>query len=364
VAEEQTLADSVRPILRFDEGERRFPVDIETAMSDGRIKACREALGGDPCTPVETSEQIDLGADYLDVEDIFGGAGGGDDSAYYYRVHRRKLLFVDYWWYFTRNPTPVASGIFCGAGFRLAGKTCHEHPSDWEGVTVVLGPCSEGRACVPFGEGRWQPVAVRYSQHEFLVSYAWRPTLVHLWRAAADAAAKDRRGRSVVGDPLELWRTEKPDAIGSSAGEPLRPVVFVARDSHASYPRPCRRSCGQVRRLVGLQAPESAHDGRLPWTENGTECDECLQPLPLTDTEEPAEWNAFERRWGDQHCLLGGAYCDTSRAPPGPSEQSRYEQPWQRGRWLCLEEPADLKSMKLRPCTTRLASPEDEIPRD
>jgi hypothetical protein len=331
-SEARMLAEAVRPRLLFDEGEVRFPVDIGAVMARGDVKACREALGRDTCDPMRKAEDIDLGADYFDFEDIRGTTGGGDATAYYYRVvERPKRIYVDYWWYFTRNPTPVAPGVFCAPGFRLAGKTCHEHASDWEGVTVVLGPCSGGgQSCTPAADGaRWTPIAVRYAQHEFLVSYPWRPTLERLW---ADVPNR----------------------------EALRPVVYVARDSHASYPVRCRRSCKQFRSFFGRAVAESAHDGRLTWAANDT-CDDCLQPLPLTTDGEPAEWNAFDGRWGDQHCLLSGAYCDASGAPRAPPRQSRYKRPWQPGPWLCLAKPRDMGSTALRRCAGS-QSPDGVLP--
>jgi hypothetical protein len=331
-ADARALAAAVRPLLLFDEGEQRFPVDIEAVMARGDVDACREALGRDPCEPMRTPEDIDLGADYFDFEDVRGAAGGGDATAYYYRVvERPPRIYVDYWWYFTRNPTPVAPGVFCAPGFRLAGKTCHEHASDWEGVTVVLGTCpTHGRPCVMDADGeRWTPVAVRYAQHEFLVSYSWRPTLERLWADVPNLA-------------------------------PLRPVVYVARNSHASYPARCRRKCKQFRSFLGRGVAESAHDGRLAWTANAT-CGDCLQPLPLTTAGEPAEWNAFDGRWGDQHCLLSGAYCDATGAPRAPPRQSRYGRPWQPGPWLCLAEPTDRASRALRRCA-RSQSPDHPLP--
>ena len=49
--------------------------------------------------------------------------------------------------------------------------------------------------------------------------------------------------------------------------------------------------------------------------------------LPLTTSGDPALWNAFPGRWGEQKCILGGAYCDLSGAPKGPSFQTRYKEP-------------------------------------
>jgi hypothetical protein len=331
-AEERALAQRIRPLLLFDEVEQRFPVDVGAVMVRGDVQACREALGADPCDPVRRPEELDLAADYLAFEDVRGARGGGEASAYYYRlIARPGRLYVDYWWFFTRNPTPVAAGVFCAPGFRLPGKTCHEHASDWEGVTVVLGPCtSDSARCTPGPDGgRWAPIAVRYGQHEFLVSYPWA-TLIRLWRDV-----------------------ERPD--------PLRPVVFVARDSHASYPSRCRRRCTQFRSLLGRPVREGTHDGATPWRWNGADCGDCLQRLPLAGDGAPAEWNAFKGRWGDQHCLLSGAYCDATGAPRAPPQQGRYKRPWRPGPWLCLAEPERQQSRALRRCARSL-SPEGALP--
>jgi hypothetical protein len=324
--EQAALARQLRPVLLFDENEARFPLDIRAAVESRLIETCRAALGGEPCEFVEQDAEFDLGADYLNVADVKGPRGGGTNSAYYYRVvPRANRLYVDYWWYFTRNPTPVGEGLFCAPGFGLPGLTCHEHASDWEGVTVVLGPCKTfGPPCMAVGGKQWSPAAVRYAQHEFIVSYAWRPTLLRLWRIF--------RGRPT-----------------------LRPLVYVANNSHASYPAACRQSCKQLRTLFGAPVSESAHDGRVPWARND-DCSTCLRRLPLTREDEPALWNAFDGRWGTQKCILAGAYCDSSRAPGAPAKQKRYRDPGLPGPWLCLRDPDNPASRALRRCTTQADS--------
>jgi hypothetical protein len=313
------LARRVRPVLLFDENEARYPLDIGAAISSRLIAACRAALGSEPCEIIEREADVDLSADYLDVTDVVGPRGGGPSSSIYYRVTESpRRVYVDYWWYFTRNPTPVAAGVFCAPGFQLPGLTCHEHPSDWEGATMVFGPCERfGPPCLTYRGNRWAPAAVRYAQHEFVVSYAWRPTLLRLWSA--------RRGR-----PL------------------FRPLVYVANNSHASYPQACRQGCKQLRTILGRAVSESAHDGRVPWSRNN--CTGCVRRLPLTQDDLPALWNAFGGRWGTQTCILAGSYCDASRAPGAPSKQSRYRDPGRSGPWLCLARPGDETARGLVRC--------------
>lgn len=327
------LAERVRPLLFFDQLEPRFPVNISAAIAKQEVQTCHRVVSVNICADVKTASDIDLSADYLKFKESGGPPGGNEDSAYYYRVSRLpkgERLYVDYWWYFTRNPNPVGTGFFCAPGFRLGGKTCHEHAGDWEGVTVVLSECRrDERPCLPYADKRWKPVAVRYAQHNVLVSYAWHPTLMRLWR---QVEGRDR------------WR----------------PVVFIARHSHASYAGDCRRECKQYLAFFGVSAPEREHDGGLPWRWNSEGCPTCLAPLPLTHQRMPASWHAFGGQWGDQHCLLAGAYCDAADAPTGPSKQRRYTKPWQPGPWLCLAQPALRRSTEVRPCAKSM-SPEESI---
>jgi hypothetical protein len=341
------LARRVRPHLLFDRRETRFPLDIEDAARAGRISSC----SGDECQGVRRAASLDRAANFVEIADFTGERGGGPGSAYYYHVvdkDRPNRIYVDYWWYFTRNPSPVGAAVGCGPGARWVGITCHDHPSDWEGVTVVLGPCPAGRQdCVRSGADLFAPLAVRYAQHEHLVSYAWQ-TLTELWR-------------------------DYPDR------KPARPLVFVARDSHASYPAPCSGGCKQYANYPLLNADlpvvderrdEAPHDGRLEWNYNVTCTQEedadstadCLEPIPITAEGLAASWNAFRGRWGRQRCILAGAYCDTSRAPGSPAGQGRYRDPGRAGPWLCVDDRRPAEPLpELDECGDEV-DPDTEIP--
>jgi hypothetical protein len=289
------VAETFSPLLFFDSGERRFPLDIQDAIADDRVQMCRKVVGDDNCTIVEDARLIDANLDYLKLEEAPGTPlGGGETSAIYYHVERPdgRRVYVDYWWFYSRNPSPVADKVFCGPGFRWPPFTCQEHAGDWEGLTVVLQPCPD---CEPVGEESLAPVEVRYGQHEHVVAYEWN-------------------------DALTFWaQLEIPQATAEAG---VHPIAFVARNSHASYPGPCFGGCEQETRDL----PEARHDGAVPWTHNEA-CDECVKPLPLTEGRDPALWNAFPGRWGEQHCILAGAYCDLSGAPRSPSFQERYQEP-------------------------------------
>jgi hypothetical protein len=307
------LADRFRPLLFFDSGEQRYPLDIEDAIGDGRIKMCRSGVRGDDCQELESATQIDDSFSYLEVSDAPPPRRGGDDgSAYYYHVVRKgQTVYVDYWWFYSRNPSPVAGEVFCGPGLRTPPFTCQEHAGDWEGLTVVLQPCPvESGTCVSVGGDLFAPVAVGYAQHEHVVSYPWVAELEQLW---SDLPRPTSAALAPVWEEFVL-----PSAVRNGA----RPLVFVARNSHASYPTACFRNCKQQTRDL----PEGRFDGGQPWTHNG-DCDDCLKPLPLTTAGDPALWNAFSGRWGAQRCILAGAYCDLSGAPRSPSVQGRYRDP-------------------------------------
>jgi hypothetical protein len=315
------LAKTFRPLLFFDSGERRYPLDIDDAITEGRIDQCRKYLVVDSCPDVNSADEIDMTFDYLDIDESAPPPpGGGDDSAYYYHVTRDgERIFIDYWWFYSRNPSPVADKVFCGPGFRTPPFTCQEHAGDWEGLTVVVAPCEpESESCVDVGGELLGPKSVRYAQHAHLLSYSWSRTLEPLW---ASLQAPQARQLALV------WSRVMP----TIANHGVRPVAFVARNSHASYPDPCFGNCKQE---VG-RLPEARYDGGIPWSRNVT-CGDCLKPLPLDENGNDASWNAFPGRWGSQECILAGAYCDLSPAPRGPSFQTRYDQPTADGEWICI----------------------------
>src|SRR6185312_3239196 len=99
-----------------------------------------------------------------------------------------------------------------------------------------------------------------------------------------------------------------------TAAERVRPFVYAASGSHASYPFPCSRKCWQGGRWRSL--PDGHHNGGTIWDANDdAKCRSCLAPLPTDREGDPALWNAFGGRWGASHCLLGSYICDVGIGP-------------------------------------------------
>lgn len=322
------VAKRFQPLLFFDSGERRYPLDVQDAIAARRVEMCWKAFHDDPCEVVESAGEIDENRDYLTLVEAPGTLRGGDEnSAVYYHVTGPdtddERVYVDYWWFYSRNPSPVADKVFCGPGLRLPPYTCQEHAGDWEGLTVVLAPCEAGAPdCEDVDGELLGPEEIRYGQHEHVAAYDWDETLAPLW---SSLAAPDEEVLA------ETWTTVVLPAVAEAG---VRPIAFVARNSHASYPDPCflKTGCSQQTR----ELPEARHDGLVPWVHNAPGCDGCVKPLPLDDDGDPALWNAFPGRWGGQNCILAGAYCDLSGAPAGPSFQTRYEHPDGEVVQICL----------------------------
>jgi hypothetical protein len=352
--EDFTLAMRYRPVLLFDRAEDvPRPLSIEDLFAQGKVRECEDRkVAGTSCTLVREPRELRNGGTHLQLdlprsaalkqlarEDLRAlaatartrgdmlsptapgapprgtpsaalprtdmGAGSaptpvpGAGSAIY--VHPvpdvddgRSLLYLDYWWYLPDNPARAGMGAFCGAGLVIPGVSCFDHESDWEGVTVVIDRSRR----------KPEPLAVYYAQHESVVGYRWSD-LRRAWRSAGDRGPQGGR------------ETDAAD----------RPLVYLARGTHAGYPTRCRSdNCRQVAHDRG----ENRYDGGLPWIGNDTgACARvsCLRMLPTaTGGRAPALWNAFTGPWGRRHCLLT-YYCDSGSPPAAPGQQERYKHP-------------------------------------
>jgi hypothetical protein len=355
------LALVYRPILLFDTHEPvPLPLSVGWLFGDGHVRLChdRRIAGTDCGDPVRDPGRLVNGATHLQLDVPSGhelrriardeardaaqraatvdvaaegapplgtplapaeaDADGPGTAIYVHPVpverDGRRLLYLDYWWYLPDNPAEVGGGAFCGAGLVIPGITCHDHQSDWEGLTVVVDRTAR------------KPVvrSVQYAEHNSVVSYGWSQL-----RARWDTDPRLEPFVSAVSDGTQ------------------RPLAFVAKGTHATYALPCPRDCHQVaQRTLG----ENPSRGTLPWIGNDTAtCGRmsCLQLLPTrVGGREPALWNAFKGAWGERHCALT-YYCDSASPPAAPGTQVRYQHPthcdgdvdWQ---WRFRGRPCDM----------------------
>lgn len=279
------LARRYRPMLRFDSDEQYpNPLDVENFLASPEVQVCGKVGGADLCGALAGWTAADPLREYLSFSPKAFRGKSAPSAIYYHVVAKPEddRVYLDYWWYFAYNTTPIGQSVLCQTGFNATGLTCFDHISDWEGITVVLR--KEG--------GDLAPEGAIYAQHEFGVAYAWRDL---------------QKQRALVGD---------------------RPVVFVAKGSHASYPTPCLRKCAQIH--DPSYRKEGRHDGKDPWPKNeeGACMNSCLKRLPQTRNGLPALWNASPRLWGKRFCAFGTSSCDGVEAPRAPGFQGRFGAPW------------------------------------
>lgn len=344
------LATAYQPILLFDRDEPvPWALSVSTLFTEGRVRLCDDkAVLGTDCGsgPILHPRELKSGGTHLrlatrppgelqglareeltrdaanaapvEAAGVPGAAPGGTPppgttpiaaekapgplpgagSAIYVhpvsvnRDHRR-LLYLDNWWYLTDNPVGVGGGALCGFGLVIAGVTCQNHQSDWEGMTVMVDRTG----------ARPRAIAVQYGQHASVIRYGW-DELRNYW---------DHDQRS----------SELTERI---AGASSRPLAYIAKGTHATYPFHCSE-CNQV---AHSERSEGPHRGGISWIGNeigacGTAS--CLQMLPTHRAGgEPALWNAYDGPWGERHCQFT-YYCDSGSPPAAPGQQGRYKHP-------------------------------------
>jgi hypothetical protein len=306
-----TLATRFRPVLMFDSQERWRPLTIDRLLlepgRDGPVHRFCDGVKEDAvhCSAILAPGQVGAQPNdpkaYVNFDGVaFGGAehrtpalascpeqpqqdpalldcDRGPASAIYYRaVEANDRYYLDYWWFlrYNRFGKGVASEL-CRS-LLTRSKNCFDHEGDWEGVTVVAT------------KKRPDTLAfVDYAAHEGVFRYT--PTQI--------------------------------DAVGE------RPVIYVARGSHAAYPAACAQDCSQVAELFGHALPEDNTDGLASWGRNrDSECREgptpCLLPLPETS------WGAFAGYWGSRTCREKSGSCRFGVPPRSPAFQRRYRAPW------------------------------------
>ena len=314
-AADLALATAHRPLLRFDQHEPvPTPLDVDELFNHEDFAMCE---GGQKihsrCVKIKGGDELQSGFNHLSFDSHTLATDDVHSRIYVHVTHvspdtgpgaaadtsDKGLIYLDYWWYLPDNPAHSGSGAFCGPGFSIGGATCFDHQSDWEGVTVIL----DGND--PVG----QPVAVNYAEHDGTVRYSWA-ALQQLWSQTR-----------VEGEA-------PPDELA------IRPLVFSARGTHASYPVACdKRSCPRnavpgIRDTSALQ--DNPHNGNVPWLGNtDSGCGgSCVVALPTRrGGAEPEGWNAWGGEWGTANCVWGG-FCSSADPPHSPGKQGRYQRPW------------------------------------
>ncbi len=311
-AADLSLATRFRPVLLFDRGEKlNSPLDVSAFFASGRVRLCHDDKvlpGDDPCPVISSAASLVSGPTHLKIDPPRRGAGPAATAIYVHPTRPKsgsgKLLYLDYWWYLDGNPADIAAGATCGIGLAMPGKTCFNHPSDWEGMTVIVNVSGEEA----------KPVAVQYAQHKETVRHDWADER----RRWADLLARpDRRLSAKVRQNLM--------AIQDLAD---RPVAFVGLGTHATYAHPCTGNCHQT---LAPGLTENHYGGEVSWVGNDTaRCVSftCVQLLPTRlNGKVPALWNAYTGVWGDRKCILKGSYCTSELSPGAPSTQPRYRDP-------------------------------------
>jgi hypothetical protein len=189
---------------------------------------------------------------------------------------------------------------------------CGNHPSDWEGLTVILARCTRAAAgCTAFDRHTsYHAVGIRYGQHEGDAPFVWSD-LQKRWDELVERV---------------------PSAPWSRLARGNRPLAFVALKSHATYEKPCGDTLRSLPKRLVAYCPQTLRpalterrDGLQPWIDNA--CEDCLKALPVTQSGGPTDWNLFSGHWGERICILGGAFCTTVEPPRSPAQHDRYTKP-------------------------------------
>jgi hypothetical protein len=263
------LALRFQPHLFFDSTEPWRPIDVDAFLAEPGHQACPPPSSGAPCVPLTSVGQLTAAVPYIDLR---GTAPDGSDAAapdlptcakskptlLDCDQGRRSVIYA----HVTRTGRHVAIDYWWFLRYNAFMIDLHE--GDWEGVTVIVD--AAGR----------RVEAVHFAAH----ASSWR------YPAAVSALDGARHVR-----------------------------VYLARGSHAAYPRPCPRSCHQTESIL----PEGRFNGRRAWVANDpTICARhCVRLFPET----PASWNGWNGLWGVPHSAL-------FPPPRTPAFQGRYQRPF------------------------------------
>jgi hypothetical protein len=251
VVTDNELALVFRPHLLFDSGERWRPLDVDRFLAEPGHAACAPADAGAPATALGVCTPLTSAAQLTAAVATLDLRGDGPPD----EPGTPSVIYA----HVTRGARRTAIDYWWFLRYNAFGFASHE--GDWEGVTVIADRRGE------------RVLAVHFAAH------------TTVWRYPAPVVQLDGR----------------------------RVRVYVARGTHASYPRPCLRRCRQTDGLVG----ETRFDGRRAWSGNsGAGCRaRCVQLLP------DEGWSAWRGRWGV-------TTAPAAAAPLTPAFQRRYQHPF------------------------------------
>jgi hypothetical protein len=267
------LAIRFRPHLFFDSAERWRPIDVDAFLTEPGHQACPYPSTGAPCVPLRSIAQLTAAVPYIDLRGTH--ANGSDAKALDLATCAKSkptLLDCDeagrslIYAHVTRAPTRVAIDYWWFLRYNAFSLDLHE--GDWEGVTVIVDAAGRRVESVHF------------------------PAHAGVWHYPAGVAEID-------------------------GARHVR--VYLARGTHAAYPRPCTTApCRQTASVL----PDGRFDGRSPWVDNGAAAcaQRCVRLLPQV-AGHPASWDAWNGLWGAPRSAIF--------APPRtPAFQDRYLHPF------------------------------------
>ncbi len=266
------LALRFQPHLFFDSAELWRPVDVDAFLAEPGHQVCPVPATGLPCAPLTSVGQLTPAAAYLDLRgtQLDGSDATAPDLA---TCAKSAPILLDcdeggrsrIYAHVTRAGRRVAIDYWWFLRYNAFLIDLHE--GDWEGVTVIVD--AAGR----------RVEAVHFAAH------------ASSWRYPAGVPILD-------------------------GARHVR--VYVARGSHAAYPRRCTSACHQT----GSVLPEGRFNGRRAWVANdpATCARRCVRLFPQGGGA-PASWNAWDGLWGVLHSAL-------FPPPRTPAFQARFESPF------------------------------------
>jgi hypothetical protein len=268
------LALRFQPHLFFDSAELWRPLDVDAFLTEPGHQVCPYPASGAPCVPLTGVDQLDPAAAFIDLRgtQLDGSDAAAPDLATCAKSEPylldcdegggRSLIYA----HVSRAGPRIAIDYWWFLRYNAFLVDLHE--GDWEGVTVIVD-----------GSGR-RVTAVHFAAHS------------SSWRYPSGVPTFDGTGH-------------------------VR--VYLARGSHAAYPRPCLRACHQTESTF---LPEGRANGRRAWVGNEAAvcARRCVRLFPEAGGV-PASWDAWNGLWGVPHSAL-------FPPPRTPAFQARYAHPF------------------------------------